>query len=90
MLLKQFKIIFHIYLKMWFLYSIDTIIMPCSDKFVNSSSRTPRSLFSLIIAVQILIAESLDKRSRKRYNTTTPVGRFGEKTTTAVDHKSLK
>ena len=46
--------------------------------------------FSLIIAVQILIAEPLDKWLKKSYNTTTLVGGFGDKTTTAVDHKSLK
>ena len=46
--------------------------------------------FSLIIAVQILVAEPLDNRLKKSYNTTTLVGRFGNKTTTAVDHKSSK
>ena len=46
--------------------------------------------FSLIIAVQILTAEPLDKWLKKSYNTTTLMGRFCEKTTTAVDHKSLK
>ena len=46
--------------------------------------------FSLIIAMQILIGKPLDKWLQKSYNTTTLVGRFGEKTTTAVDHKSLK
>jgi hypothetical protein len=38
--------------------------------------------FSLIIAVQILIAESLDKLLKKSYNTTTMMGGLGDKTTT--------
>ena len=46
--------------------------------------------FSLIIAVQILTTEPLDKWLKKSYNTTTLVGGFGDKTTTAVNHKSLK
>ena len=46
--------------------------------------------FSLIIAVQILIANALDNWLKKSYNTTTLVGGFGDKTTTAVNHKSLK
>ena len=43
--------------------------------------------FSLSIAVQILIAEPLDKWLLKSYNTTTLMGGFGDKTTTSIDHK---
>ena len=46
--------------------------------------------FSLITAMQILTTEPLDKWLKKSYNTTTLVGRFGDKTTTTVGHKSLK
>ena len=42
--------------------------------------------FSLIIAVQILISNSLDKRVEKSYNTATQIGGISLKMTTYFDH----
>ena len=61
-------------LKRWF-QIVSTISIMCVPMHLRTDDGDGRNEpFSLIIAVQILIAESLDKWLKKSYNTTTLIG----------------
>ena len=65
--------------KMKIQHSSNHIQHVCTNASAHTWWRWLLRAFSLIIAVQILIANALDKRLKKRYNTTTMMGWSCEK-----------
>ena len=57
-----------------FQHSFNHLYHECTNALAHTCWRWSLQAFSLIIAVQILIAEPLDKWLKKRYNTTTLIG----------------